>query len=114
AALAIEQFHYEYRVLLHLAPDAFPTRRSSDLKFRPDTAVGARLHTPGSPPGRALLRRTRNKRSSRPIRRFKEVICYEKQSLVPRSEEHMSELQSRFDLVCRLLLEKKISYTFCF
>src|SRR5699024_12680786 len=24
-----------------------------------------------------------------------------------RSEEHMSELQSRFDLVCRLLLEKK-------
>src|SRR5207249_8600042 len=27
--------------------------------------------------------------------------------LVPRSEEHTSELQSRFDLVCRLLLEKK-------
>src|SRR5437868_11869383 len=26
---------------------------------------------------------------------------------VPRSEEHTSELQSRFDLVCRLLLEKK-------
>src|SRR5207249_4059719 len=33
---------------------------------------------------------------------------------VLRSEEHTSELQSRFDLVCRLLLEKKnktISYT---
>src|SRR5699024_11341944 len=31
-----------------------------------------------------------------------------KESLVtPRSEEHTSELQSRFDLVCRLLLEKK-------
>src|SRR5699024_3176587 len=28
-------------------------------------------------------------------------------SLVSRSEEHTSELQSRFDLVCRLLLEKK-------
>src|SRR5207249_5259558 len=28
-------------------------------------------------------------------------------SLNPRSEEHTSELQSRFDLVCRLLLEKK-------
>src|SRR5699024_12086165 len=28
-------------------------------------------------------------------------------SLPPRSEEHTSELQSRFDLVCRLLLEKK-------
>src|SRR5699024_12197371 len=25
----------------------------------------------------------------------------------PRSEEHTSELQSRFDLVCRLLLEEK-------
>src|SRR5699024_12258180 len=28
-----------------------------------------------------------------------------------RSEEHTSELQSRFDLVCRLLLEKKKSRT---
>src|SRR5207249_7329136 len=27
--------------------------------------------------------------------------------IVMRSEEHTSELQSRFDLVCRLLLEKK-------
>src|SRR5699024_11305183 len=31
-----------------------------------------------------------------------------------RSEEHTSELQSRFDLVCRLLLEKKNRYiTLC-
>src|SRR5699024_12586040 len=28
-------------------------------------------------------------------------------ALTERSEEHTSELQSRFDLVCRLLLEKK-------
>src|SRR5438105_14875447 len=28
-------------------------------------------------------------------------------SVSPRSEEHTSELQSRVDLVCRLLLEKK-------
>src|SRR5438067_10479334 len=28
-----------------------------------------------------------------------------------RSEEHTSELQSRFDLVCRLLLEKKKLHT---
>src|SRR5207249_8214816 len=28
-------------------------------------------------------------------------------SMLVRSEEHTSELQSRFDLVCRLLLEKK-------
>src|SRR5437868_11477901 len=27
--------------------------------------------------------------------------------MIARSEEHTSELQSRFDLVCRLLLEKK-------
>src|SRR5207249_10735187 len=30
-----------------------------------------------------------------------------------RSEEHTSELQSRFDLVCRLLLEKKKCLTSC-
>src|SRR5699024_12187415 len=30
-------------------------------------------------------------------------------SFIGRSEEHTSELQSRFDLVCRLLLEKKNS-----
>src|SRR5690349_22806603 len=29
------------------------------------------------------------------------------EQLTPRSEEHTSELQSRRDLVCRLLLEKK-------
>src|SRR5207249_10290011 len=29
------------------------------------------------------------------------------ETLEARSEEHTSELQSRFDLVCRLLLEKK-------
>src|SRR5689334_24602052 len=28
-------------------------------------------------------------------------------SMTPRSEEHTSELQSQFHLVCRLLLEKK-------
>src|SRR5207249_6439710 len=32
------------------------------------------------------------------------VICRDSS---PRSEEHTSELQSRFELVCRLLLEKK-------
>src|SRR2546428_10012436 len=32
---------------------------------------------------------------------------------VSRSEEHTSELQSRSDLVCRLLLEKKKTYRSC-
>src|SRR5699024_12678980 len=33
--------------------------------------------------------------------------CWALMSSKIRSEEHTSELQSRFDLVCRLLLEKK-------
>src|SRR5437868_13109115 len=33
-------------------------------------------------------------------------LCVCKQKAHRRSEEHTSELQSRFDLVCRLLLEK--------
>src|SRR5699024_11806189 len=34
-------------------------------------------------------------------------LLFKKSLQVWRSEEHTSELQSRFDLVCRLLLEKK-------
>src|SRR5438067_5859116 len=33
--------------------------------------------------------------------------CASRRAGCARSEEHTSELQSRFDLVCRLLLEKK-------
>src|SRR5690349_16755923 len=49
--------------------------------------------------------------------RFREKFCHKtacrpccrraRRSCRPRSEEHTSELQSRRDLVCRLLLEKK-------
>src|SRR5207249_9624007 len=35
------------------------------------------------------------------------VHCHTWYTHFGRSEEHTSELQSRFDLVCRLLLEKK-------
>src|SRR5699024_12685660 len=39
------------------------------------------------------------------------IQCYQNRrfdsDFLTRSEEHTSELQSRFDLVCRLLLEKK-------
>src|SRR5438105_9157170 len=34
-------------------------------------------------------------------------VVFEPDAAEPRSEEHTSELQSRVDLVCRLLLEKK-------
>src|SRR5699024_12211262 len=44
------------------------------------------------------------------------ITCSESENpgisaFVLRSEEHTSELQSRFDLVCRLLLEKKKKIT---
>src|SRR5699024_12526708 len=34
-------------------------------------------------------------------------LSFKEFELLARSEEHTSELQSRFDLVCRLLLDKK-------
>src|SRR5207249_9452223 len=55
---------------------------------------------------RASLLSTRKRRPSAPAT----VTAFETKpatSSSMRSEEHTSELQSRFDLVCRLLLEKK-------
>src|SRR5437868_13272351 len=43
----------------------------------------------------------------RPAVRDLELDLLRRQRAKDRSEEHTSELQSRFDLVCRLLLEKK-------
>src|SRR5699024_12639287 len=45
-----------------------------------------------------------------PLARASKVITRRCQCPDRRSEEHTSELQSRFDLVCRLLLEKKKVY----
>src|SRR2546421_3296724 len=42
-----------------------------------------------------------------PVHQFFERIEVRRAWLERRSEEHTSELQSRSDLVCRLLLEKK-------
>src|SRR5699024_12193928 len=42
------------------------------------------------------------------LNEFMEECIYPNENSI-RSEEHTSELQSRFDLVCRLLLEKKQS-----
>src|SRR5207249_9345734 len=73
---------------------SFPTRRSSDLKFGiysspgPETCAGFT----GS-----------YQHEQQDAQTYAEWgVDYLK-----RSEEHTSELQSRFDLVCRLLLEKK-------
>src|SRR5690349_23163571 len=46
-------------------------------------------------------------RGSRKSTPFAAQVAAEKGVLLRRSEEHTSELQSRRDLVCRLLLEKK-------
>src|SRR5207247_8989560 len=64
-------------------PPSFPTRRSSDLS-RPG----------GDPRGDPR----------RPARAHR---AHQRRAEAARSEEHTSELQSRVDLVCRLLLEKK-------
>src|SRR5206468_9628728 len=90
-------FFYCYRDLPDL--HSFPTRRSSDLtsarRCRPmasPTVKCADAHV-GSP----AYRRTRSNR----------CVTSSINELPARSEEHTSELQSRSDLVCRLLLEKK-------
>src|SRR5690606_40848412 len=85
---------------------SFPTRRSSDL------AAGLFRHRRAGFPALAdLLRRDQaGQRLGRGdlhgagdgIRRPDRT-----QARRPRSEEHTSELQSRENLVCRLLLEKK-------
>src|SRR5207249_12092344 len=90
---------------------SFPTRRSSDLhldgdqeQIRPAPAarVGRARGGPAPGPGAAATRVQALQGPLRPAggprRRAQSA---------PRSEEHTSELQSRFDLVCRLLLEKK-------
>src|SRR5699024_12492140 len=68
---------------------SFPTRRSSDL---------ARWD---GPPGPAAPPRSTDATTRPP------PVAVTRRGSWPRSEEHTSELQSRFDLVCRLLLEKK-------
>src|SRR5699024_12207193 len=86
--------------MLHL--HSFPTRRSSDLALTSaiDTLaalVDNYIYQDNSlelDPNRILLKRGIDV-NDRTLRK------------ITRSEEHTSELQSRFDLVCRLLLAKK-------
>src|SRR5206468_9547349 len=86
----------------------FPTRRSSDLSVR----FSARCSTvtsasrDGDQPGRPRVPNAAAKSSS-PIHSPSRSRDKTRQRLEVRSEEHTSELQSRSDLVCRLLLEKK-------
>src|SRR5690606_40620604 len=82
---------------------SFPTRRSSDL---PASARAMAASSALSPPPttHTVWPRWRAGSSSRlaTLGRFSPGM-----PRVRRSEEHTSELQSRENLVCRLLLEKK-------
>src|SRR5699024_12348675 len=80
---------------LHRDLHSFPTRRSSDL-------------SPGIPTGSGPWKNTRTPPSHFPCTARTWTRGSREISPCPsRSEEHTSELQSRFDLVCRLLLEKR-------
>src|SRR5690349_12209754 len=75
----------------HRALHSFPTRRSSDLRD-----VAAVLEA-------LAARRPREPQPGQEHQRAAPAQA----AIFVRSEEHTSELQSRRDLVCRLLLEKK-------
>src|SRR5699024_12516264 len=98
----------------HTDRHSFPTRRSSDLDAAGGGVAG------GAPDGASPwgLRRARRRRRANTCdsRSSASPACCSlaSTSSLPhssgfmrsaRSEEHTSELQSRFDLVCRLLLE---------
>src|SRR5699024_12524311 len=82
----------------HRAPHPFPTRRSSDLNLTQNNAE--LLKFDGKPSWGAAFPQA-----------MQHVLAMLIGNITPRSEEHTSELQSRFDLVCRLLLEKKKELT---
>src|SRR5699024_12606910 len=91
----------------HGALHAFPTRRSSDLCTcwkQSAKMLGTAIHmmrgTPYIYQGEELGMTNAHFASIGQYRDVESLNYY-------RSEEHTSELQSRFDLVCRLLLEKK-------
>src|SRR5207249_11121574 len=98
----------------HLALHPFPTRRSSDLGFGFPLQPGAQFATALAHALRqnALCRFTKINIRARKSR-YQLIITFRRQVVfglprrIPvaqtRSEEHTSELQSRFDLVCRLL-----------
>src|SRR5690606_41754328 len=95
------------------APHSFPTRRSSDLiqafnlpKATPATARNSAYASSVAAITRASSRSAGTQPSSLPCVRPSLVPRFPNASSVLRSEEHTSELQSRENLVCRLLLEK--------
>src|SRR5438874_5880719 len=95
-------FFYYYRH--HRDLHSFPTRRSSDLRTADSRCSSCSTARP--PPSRISARASSRAASAA----FAKAPSGRSPFSSPwrrRSEEHTSELQSRRDLVCRLLLEKK-------
>src|SRR5690606_41193155 len=96
------------------ALDSFPARRSSDLTFGVDVK-GPATNVVLVQGAVALASKDEARGAVRlePGQRSRVVALDAPEAPVPadldRSEEHTSELQSRENLVCRLLLEKKIT-----
>src|SRR5207249_7809354 len=89
-----------YPLSLH---DALPISTTSALNSRPSTRPTPTTQTASASAAvRAAASAQSSARAAAPARWADRCIDLNK-----RSEEHTSELQSRFDLVCRLLLEKK-------
>src|SRR5207249_11415188 len=95
-------FFYPYAAPRDLP--SFPTRRSSDL-------VSSSARSSPSRRSASSARRRAPSISDRRARSARRMAAAASPCAAraprSRSEEHTSELQSRFDLVCRLLLEKK-------
>src|SRR5207249_9490387 len=68
------------------------------MGYRLETKDGVFVYATDNEPGDAVF-----DKNVRRLAAGADVLVYDSQYL--RSEEHTSELQSRFDLVCRLLLE---------
>src|SRR5690606_40251571 len=100
-----------HRSCAHRVLPSFPTRRSSDLAGSSCTVPTGKGRTPARSPA---PRRRKGYRSSPWTRRSTGTRRHwwwprwtNSPNCPGRSEEHTSELQSRENLVCRLLLEKK-------
>src|SRR5699024_11825806 len=106
-------FPYSFTSLLvciFRARHSSPTRRSSDLRHSRSAASTGASSGSRPPPGKAHSPgwwRIRRDRSTSRKARSPSPDGAASTSTALRSEEHTSELQSRFDLVCRLLLEQK-------
>src|SRR5690606_40080896 len=88
---------------------SFPTRRSSDLRVGTSIEITLKSELLNrNITGSHILIATGRSANTAALELEKAGVNTSKGSVpVDRSEEHTSELQSRENLVCRLLLEKK-------